>query len=144
MYQTSVPVFIRGLNSMKGIVEKAAAHAQAHKIEPGVLLGARLFPTMFPFTRQIQIACDFAKGTTARLAGIEVPKYEDNESSFAELGTRIDKTIAFITPVMPILIDGSESRAIEVTAGGQKLNFTGQTYLLNFSVPNFYFHLTMF
>ena len=142
MYQASVPVFIRGLNNLKGIVDKAASHAQAHKIEPSVLLNARLFPTMFPLTRQIQIAGDFAKGTAARLAGIDIPKYDDTETSFPELAVRIDKTLAFITPIKPELIDGSESRAIELTAGGQILKFTGLTYLSNFSLPNFYFHLT--
>ena len=86
--------------------------------------------------------CIRDRGTTARLAGIEIPKYEDAESSFAELAGRIDKTLAFITPIRPELIDGSESRAIEVTAGGQTLKFTGQSYLLNFSLPNFYFHVT--
>jgi len=142
MYQASVPVFVRGLTNMKGIFGKAEAHAQAHKIEPQVLLNARLFPTMFPFTRQIQIAGDFAKGTTARLAGIDVPKYEDTEMSFAQLTARIDTTLAFINQVQPGLIDGSETRAIEMTAGGQALKFTGLDYLLNFSLPNFHFHLT--
>jgi hypothetical protein len=142
MYQASVPSFIRGLTNAKGICDKASAHAQAHKIEPSVLLNGRLFPNMFPFTRQIQIASDFAKGTTARLAGIELPKYEDSEASFGELSARIDKTLAFIAPVKPQLIDGSETRAIEITAGGQVLKFTGLTYLLTFSLPNFYFHLT--
>jgi hypothetical protein len=142
MYQASVPVFVRGLTSLKGIMEKAASHAQAHKIEPSVLLNARLFPNMFPFTRQVQIAGDFAKGSAARLAGIEIPKYEDTETSFAELAARIEKTLAFITPIKPERIDGSENRAIEMTAGGQPLKFTGLTYLLNFALPNFYFHLT--
>jgi hypothetical protein len=142
MYQASVPVFVRGLTNMKAVFDKASAHALAHKIEPSVLLNARLFPTMFPFTRQIQIAADFAKGTTARLAGIEIPKYEDDEASFATLAARIDKTLAFIEPVKPSLVDGSENRNIELTVGGQSLKFTGLTYLLNFSLPNFYFHLT--
>ena len=140
MYQASVPVFVRGLTNMKGIIDKAAAHAAAHKLEPAALLNARLFPTMFPFTRQIQIAADFAKSTTARLAGIGVPKYEDTESSFAELSARIDKTLAFITPVKAELIDGSEARPVEMTVGGQALKFTGMNYLLQFSLPNFYFH----
>ena len=142
MYQASVPAFVSGLTNMKGIFEKASAHAQTHKIEPAVLLNARLYPTMFPFTRQIQIAADFAKGTTARLAGIEVPKYEDGEASFADLAARIDKTIAFIKSVKAESIDGSEDRAIEMSAGTQTLKFKGQTYLLSFSLPNFYFHLT--
>ena len=142
IYEASVPVFVRGLINMKGIFAKAEAHAQAHKIEPHVLLNARLFPTMFPFTRQIQIAGDFAKGTAARLAGIDVPKYEDTEGSFAELSARLDKTLEFITQVKPGLIDGSESRAIELTAGGHVLKFSGLDYLLNFSLPNFHFHLT--
>jgi len=142
MYQASVPLFVRGLTNTQGILAKAEAHAQAHKIEPQVLLGARLFPTMFPFTRQIQIAADFAKGTSARLAGIDVPKYEDTETSFAELSARLDQTLQFITQIKAALIDGSESRPIEITAGGNVLKFNGLDYLLNFSLPNFNFHLT--
>jgi hypothetical protein len=142
MYQASVPVFAQGLSNMKGIFDKASAHAQTYKIDAAVLLNARLFPTMFPFTRQIQIAADFAKGTSARLAGLEPPKYEDTEASFADLSARIDKTIDFIKSINAELIDGSEGRKIEITAGTRTLKFAGQAYLLNFSLPNFYFHST--
>lgn len=141
MYEASVPRFVGMLHSLSALLDKAQAHAEAKKIAPAVLPAARLFPDMYPLTRQVQIACDFAKGAVARLAGIEVPKYADDEQSFAELQARIAKTIAFVESVDIALINASSGRDISLTAGGQEMHFKGQPYLLGFALPNFYFHL---
>jgi hypothetical protein len=143
MYQASAPVFDRMLGNLAAILAKAAEWAETRKIDPAVLLGARLAPDMFPFTRQVQIACDFGKGTCARLAGLEPPKYEDNESSMAELQARIAKTRTFIATLGAAQIDGSEERDIRLKAGPRELEFKGQAYLTGFALPNFYFHYTM-
>jgi hypothetical protein len=142
MYQASVPVFIRNLNSLSAILDKAVAHADAKKIDHAVFLNFRLFPDMLNFIKQIQIATDFAKGAAARLAGVEVPKYEDTELSFADLKARIQKTITFLKTFTPAQIDGSEEREINLTIGGHALKLKGQTYLLEMVQPNFYFHAT--
>lgn len=142
MYSASVPVFKRMLINLSEILTKAEQHAAAKKIEPGILLQARLFPDMLPLTRQVQIACDHAKGAAARLAGIASPKHEDNEQSFAELKTRIGKTLDFIESVGAAQINGSEERDITVQAGPNTLEFKGLAYLLHFALPNFYFHAT--
>jgi hypothetical protein len=142
MFQMSVPVFKRMLGNLRGILDKAAAHAQSRKIDPTVLLGARLYPDMYPFTRQVQIACDFAKGAAARLAGQEPPKFDDNEAGFEELKTRIDRTIAFLESFDARKIDGSEERAIELQIRGETVRLQGLPYLANMVLPNFYFHLT--
>ena len=141
MYQASAPRFVNTLNNLSGILAKAEAHAAARKIDPAVLLSCRLFPDMFPLTRQIQIACDNAKGPVARLAGLEVPKHEDNEQTFAELQARIAKTIAFVQSVKPAQIDGSEERTIVLKLGPEEVTFNGLQYLLGFALPNFYFHV---
>jgi hypothetical protein len=142
MYQASVPAFVKMLKNLSAILEKAEAYAAARKIEPGVLLDWRLAPDMFPLTRQIQIAADFAKGTTARLAGAEVPKYADEEKSFAELKARIAKTIKFVESLPAKDFEGAEHRDITLTIGGQELHFKGEPYLVHFALPNFYFHAT--
>lgn len=142
MYAASVPVFKHILGSLSAILDKAEAHATEKKIEPDVLIQARLFPDMFTMRRQVLIACDFGKGTCARLAGVEVPKYEDNEQTFAELKARIAKTLAFISTLSAAQIDGSEERDITVQAGPNTLQFKGQAYLLHYALPNFYFHVT--
>lgn len=142
MYQASAPRFINTLNNLSAILDKAAAHAEARKIDPLALTAFRLFPDMFPLTRQVQIACDAAKGAVARLAGVEVPKHEDTEKTFDELKERIAKTIAFVRSVKPALIDGSEEKEITLKVGGRDLKFTGMQYLLGFALPNFYFHVT--
>lgn len=142
MFQASVPVFIRNLNNLSAILDKAAAYADAKKIDHAVMLNLRLYPDMLNFTKQIQIAADFAKGAAARLAGVEVPKYEDTETSFADLKARIQKTIAFVQTFTPAQIDGSEERDITLTVGGNKLELKGQPYLLHMAMPNFYFHAT--
>jgi len=142
MYQASVPAFLKMLSNLSAILDKGEAFAAAHNIEPEVLLNWRLTPDMFPFTRQVQIAADFAKGTTARLAGKEVPKYADDEKTFAALKARIAKTVKFVESIAPKDLDGSEGRDITLTVGGQELHFKGEPYLVHFALPNFYFHAT--
>lgn len=143
LYQASVPVFVQQLEAMKGVLAKAEAHATARKIQADVLPNARLFPDMFTLVRQVQIASDFAKGCTARLAGREVPKWEDTEKTFAELQVRLDKAIDFVKSVPAAEIVGQESRAVSLVAGGQTMNFVAQPYLLGFVLPNFFFHAGM-
>ncbi|MBJ7313028.1 DUF1993 family protein [Rugamonas sp. CCM 8940] len=142
IYSASIPVFKQILNSLLVILDKAEAHATEKKIEPNALLQFRLFPDMLPFTRQIQIACDFAKGCAARLAGAEVPAYDDSEQSFAELKARIVKTLAFIEALPQAQIEGSETRAITTGSGEKTKHFTGQTYLFHYALPHFFFHAT--
>jgi uncharacterized protein len=140
MYQASVPVFLQTLASLEAILDKAEAFAAARKIEPSVLLGTRLTPDMFPLVRQVQLTTDFAKGGSARIAGVEVPSYPDTETSFAELKARIAKTVDFINSLKPAQIDGHESREVTIPIGGQPHKFTAQNYLVKFALPNFYFH----
>jgi len=142
MYRASVPVFMQMLPALSGVLDKAAAFASAKKIDPSVLINARLAPDMFPLSRQVQIATDFAKGTAARLAGQEPPKYADTETTVEELKARIAKTVAYIKEFKPAQIDGSEERDISITLGGQPRSFKGENYLVGFALPNFYFHVT--
>jgi hypothetical protein len=142
MYQASVPVFLHGLKNLSAILDKAAAQAADRKIDPTVLLNDRLAPDMFPLTRQVQVASDHAKGATARLAGLEVPRFEDVEKSFDELQQRLAGVADFVRSVEPAQIDGSEDREITLPIGGRSLTFNGQTYLLRFALPNFFFHVT--
>ncbi|EEG09384.1 DUF1993 domain-containing protein [Pseudogulbenkiania ferrooxidans] len=142
MYQASIPVLIRGITNLAAILDKAAAHAAAKNIAPEVLLNARLAPDMFPLVRQVQSVSDTAKGCGARLAGVEVPSFADTETSFAELGERLAKTVAFLQTLTPEQVDGSEERPITLKVRSQEIHFTGQTYLLGFALPNFYFHFT--
>jgi len=141
MYEASAPRFVNMLKNLAAILDKAQAHAAAKKIDPTVFLTARLFPDMLAFTRQVQIACDHAKGAVARLAGVEIPKYEDTDQSFDDLKARIAKTIAFVESLKAGQIDGSEDRQISFTAGGRDVTFKGMPYLLGYAHPNFYFHL---
>jgi hypothetical protein len=142
MYQASVPVFTRMLGNLSKILDKAAAFVEAKKIDPSVLINARLAPDMFPLSRQVQIASDMAKGGTARLAGAEVPNYLDNETTFPELQARVKKTIEFLQGFKAGQVDGSEDRTVTIKIRGNEMNFKGQQYLLNFVLPNFYFHIT--
>jgi hypothetical protein len=142
MYEASIPVLKRFLSNLSVILTKASTYADARKIDHSVLLNARLFPDMYPLVKQVQIASDQAKGAAARLAGVEIPKFEDNESSFAELHERIAKTIAFLDTIKPEQLEGSESRDIVLTLRDRKLEFKGLQYLLTWVQPNFYFHVT--
>ncbi len=143
MYTASVPVFKQLLNALNEVLAKAEAHAAAKSIEPNALLQARLFPDMFSLSRQVQIAADFAKSVSARLAGAEVPAYDDTEQSFAELRARIAKTVAFIEGIQPEQLDGSEQLEIVLRPGTPKeKKLSGQTYLLHYGLPQFFFHVT--
>ncbi|HXF54104.1 MAG TPA: DUF1993 domain-containing protein [Hyphomicrobiaceae bacterium] len=142
MYQASVPAFMQMLAALSGVLEKAEAHAGVRKIDQAALLHDRLFPDMWPLVRQVQIACDFAKGVAARLAGIDPPVHEDSERTFAELRMRIEKTVDFLRALNADQIDGSEERDITIKLGGKPVTFKGQTYLFHFALPNFYFHCT--
>src|SRR2546421_12652138 len=142
MYQASTPRFAAMLRNLSTLIDKAEAHCAAKKIEPVALTTARLFPDMFPFTRQVQIACDTAKGAVARLAGVDIPKHEDTEQTLGELKQRIAKTIDFILSVNPEKIDGSDEKPIVLKLGGRDVTFTGMQYLLGHAYPNFYFHVT--
>lgn len=142
LYQASVPVFVRMFGNLSAILAKAEAYAAAKKIDPTVLLNARLAPDMHPLTRQIQIASDAAKGCAARLAGVDIPSFADTESSFAELQARITKTLEFIKGLTPAQIDSGEEREVVLKFPGAEMKFQGEDYLLHFVLPNFYFHIT--
>ncbi|MFZ1767102.1 MAG: DUF1993 domain-containing protein [Candidatus Nitrotoga sp.] len=143
MYTTSIPVFKQLLNSLSVILTKAETYATEKKINPTVLLEARLYPNMFPLSRQVQIATDFARSVSARLAGVEVPAYDDNEQTFAELQTRISKTLSFIESLTPSQFEGSETREIVLRPGTPKeKKMVGHTYLFNYGFPQFLFHVT--
>ncbi len=142
-YLTSVSVFKQMLGGLATVLAKADAHVAAKKLDPNALLQARLFPDMFPLLKQVQVACDFAKGVSARLAGVEVPAVADTEQSFVDLQARIAKTLAFIGSLTPAQFDGSETREIVTQAGTPKeKRFLGQSYLLNYGLPHFFFHVT--
>jgi hypothetical protein len=142
MYSASVPVFKQILTSLAALIDKAEAHATEKKIEPAALLQARLFPDMFPFARQVQIATDFAKGCSARLAGAEVPRYDDSETTFAELKARIAKTLDFIGSLPQDAIEASAQRDITTSSGPNAKQFKGQVYLVHYALAHFYFHAT--
>jgi len=142
MYQASAPRFVNMLNNLSAILDKAQAHVEAKKLDPATLTGCRLFPDMLPMKRQVQIACDSAKGAVARLADVEVPKHEDTEESFAELKARIAKTVDFIKTVSPAQLDGTEDKNIHLKLGPREVDYTGMQYLLGHALPNFYFHVT--
>ncbi len=144
MHSASVPIFVRMLSNMLVWLDKAEAHAQARKFDPNSYLVLRLAPDMLPFSRQIQIASDACKGCVARLAGIEAPKWEDDEATLDELRGRIRKTIDYAQSVPAAKIDGSEKREIMLPMrSGDALRFTGETLLKHFALPNFFFHVTM-
>lgn len=142
MFDATIPPLLRALNNLSHILKKGEAHADARNIEHSVLLNARLFPDMYPLTRQVQIATDMSKGAAARLAGLDVPSYEDNETTFADLQARLAKTIAFIETVKPEQLAGSEAREVTITVRKANVTFTGQDYLLKWVNPNVYFHVT--
>jgi hypothetical protein len=140
IYELSIPVLTRGLSNLSSILDKAAAHAAAKKFDPAALAQARLFPDMFPLTRQVQITCDTAKGAAARLAGIDIPKHEDTETTLDELKQRIAKTLDFVKSVKAEQMKGAESKTIELKFPNRTITFTGLSYLVDFVLPNFFFH----
>ena len=142
MYQASVPTITRALNNLIGVLEKGAAHAEAKKIDPAVLINARLYPDMFPLVKQVQIASDVSKGGTARLAQMDPPSFDDNEASFPDLVARLKKTIAFLEGIKPEQIDGSENRTVTWKTQTATRSMQGQPYPLNHVLPNVFFHAT--
>ena len=142
MFQASVPRLINALNNLSHILDKAQAHIDAKKIDASALIQFRLYPDMLNFTRQVQIASDTAKGVIARLAGVEIPAYEDNEQSIADLKARIAKTIAFIEGFKPDQIDGTEDKDIITKRGEKETHYKGMQFLLGHAIPNVYFHTT--
>jgi hypothetical protein len=142
MYQASAPRFVHTLKNLAAILDKAKVHAAAKKLDEQVLTSSRLFPDMFALARQVQIACDTAKGAVARLAGVEIPKHEDTEKTFDELQARIAKTLAFIATVKAAQIDGTEDKEIMLKLQGKDVASKGMAYLLGRAWPNFYFHVT--
>ena len=142
MYQASVPRFVNILGNLANILDKAQAHVDARKLDPATLTGDRLFPDMLPLTKQVQIACDTAKGLVARLAGMDIPVHEDTEQTFADLKARIAKTIAFIQSVEPARIDGTEDKDIVTRRGDKETHYKGMQFLLGHAIPNIYFHVT--
>jgi len=142
MYQALVPSIIRSFNNLITILEKGAAHAEAKKIDPSILINSRLYPDMLPLVRQIQIASDIARRGAARLAESEAPQIEDNETTFPELIARLQKTIAYLETLTPEQIDGSEEKSISLPIGKETLTFQGLSYVLFFILPNVYFHVT--
>ncbi|MBC6434617.1 DUF1993 domain-containing protein [Nostoc sp. HG1] len=142
MYQASVPSLIRSLNNLAVILEKGATHAEARKIDEAVLIGSRLYPDMLPLSKQVQIASDIARRGAARLAGLDAPAMADDETTFAELITRIHNTIGYLNTLTAAQIDGSEEKEIVLPMGKESMNFKGMPYLLFFILPNVYFHVT--
>ena len=142
MYNASVPVFRQLLSALGGIIDKALAHAETKKIDQAVFANARLYPDMFPFVKQITVATDFAKGASARLAGIDVPKFEDTEVTLGDAKARLQKTLDFIATLKPEQFDGAETRDITIQLRAGPTVFKGQPYLLHYAMPHFYFHTT--
>jgi len=143
MYTNSVPVFSQLLSALKAILAQADAHAVANSVEPDAFLQARLYPNMFPLVKQVQIAADFARGISARLAGVDVPVYEGKEKSFADLDGLLAQTMGFLESVNPSTFEGSETKEIVLRPGTSKeKKLSGQAYLANYGLPQFLFHVT--
>jgi hypothetical protein len=142
MYQASIPQLTKMLTNLSNILKKGEEFAKAKNIDGAVLVASRLAPDMFPLSKQVQIACDQVKNGMARLAGVEPPKFDDNESTFAQLQERIAKTIAFANSIGPAQVDGSETKEIKFSIKEWNFEFVGEQYLLTWIVPNFYFHVT--
>ena len=140
MYQASIPVLTRALANLSTLLDKAAAHCAAKKLDEAVLTNFRLYPDMFPLSRQVQIATDMSKGAGARLAGAEIPKYEDNEKTFEELKSRLAKTIAFLNGLDKKAIDAAAAKEIVLTMRNGERKFVGERYLLDWVLPNVFFH----
>jgi uncharacterized protein len=143
LYDVSIPVFTLTLSNLSAILDKAASHGEAKKLDPEVIPQARLIVDMLPLSAQVQIACDTAKGAAARLAGVEIPKHEDTEATLAELKGRVAKTLDFIKTIRPEQLEGAETREIVLKFPQSTLKFNGLNYLTNFALPNFFFHVTM-
>jgi uncharacterized protein len=142
MHQAAAPVFVQVLGALSKVLDKAEAHAAGRKIDPAVLIAARLAPDMFPLSKQVQLTCDFAKGAMARLAGSEVPSWPDTEKTFEDLRGRIRRAIEYVESFKPAQLDGSDEREVKLTMAGTPVTLKGQPYLLRFVLPNFLFHAT--
>jgi hypothetical protein len=143
VYDVSASIFRRHLTALSGILDKAAQHAEAKKVEPGVLLQARLYPDMFPFVKQVQLGTNFANRGAARLAGVDVPSYTDNETSFDQLKARVGRTLEFLSGLTPQQFEGSEDKDLLIPMGARDpVPYKGGDYLLSFALPNFFFHVT--
>lgn len=142
MYQACIPTIVRALGSLADILEKAGAHAEAKKFDPAVLVNSRLYPDMFPLSRQVQLASDSAKGGASRLAQVQPPAYEDTEATIPELVARLRKTIAYLQTLKPEQIDGSEDRTVSWQSRSTTKSMQGQPYLLHHVLPNVFFHVT--
>jgi uncharacterized protein len=142
MYEASIPTFLHTLRNLKAILEKGIAHAEARKYDPNLLAATRLTADMLPLTRQIQIASDAAKGAAARLTGVDPPKFEDNETTMAELIARIDKTIDYLQGFKPEQFEGAEDKTITIQTPRQTFTFPGLIFLRHWALPNFFFHVT--
>jgi uncharacterized protein len=142
MYQASIPPMVRALNNLVVILEKGAAHAETKRIDPTVLINTRLYPDMFPLAKQVQIVSDVTRRGAARLAGLEAPAMEDNETTFPDLIARVKKTISYLKTLTSEQIDGSEQKTIILPMGKESMTFEGMPYLLYFILPNLYFHIT--
>ncbi|MBM6593953.1 DUF1993 domain-containing protein [Microvirga pudoricolor] len=142
MHQASIPVFVRGLTVLSGLLRKGEAHARENGLDPADLIGARLAPDMLPLSGQVQRASDTSKLSGVRLSGVAAPSFPDTETTFPELQERIAKTVAYLDSIPPDALDGSEGRSVELSFGSRKPTFRGDSYLLTFALPNFYFHVT--
>jgi len=142
MHAMSVDVFTHALGSLSAFLEKGQAHATQRKFEPAVLLASRLAPDMFPLTRQVQLACDLAKNSIARLVGQEPPRFPDTEASFEELHARIARTVDYLKSVPSSALEGAETRDIKVPTRGETLEFKGLAFLQHWAIPNVFFHVT--
>ena len=140
MYEISVPSFKKHLDALDALIDKAAAYCEARKIEPETLLSARLYPDMYTFRKQVQSACDFAKLSVGRLAGLTPPVHDDSEKTFADLKQRIAETMALLDEAKPEVMEAAADREVSIKAGPRELKFPGREYLLHFALPNFYFH----
>jgi hypothetical protein len=140
LYARSVPVFARGLSNLATLLAKSSAHAQQSRYDVGALLGARLFPDMFPLIRQVQLATDFAKGSCARLAGLEVPRWEDTETTLDEITARITRAQDFLASLRPEQFEQAAARRIELKTPAGDFSFAGEDFLQQWGLPNFYFH----
>jgi hypothetical protein len=140
LYDIAVPSFTKHLEALDAIIDKAIAHADAKKIDPNALLDARLYPDMYAFKKQVQSACDFAKLSVARLAGLTAPVHDDSEKTFADLKTRIAETMAVLKAAKPDVMEAAADQEVRIKAGPRELIFSGKDYLLHFALPNFYFH----
>jgi hypothetical protein len=140
LYTVSAPIFVQMLQSMSAILDKASAHIETHKLDPSFFMNMRLYPDMFPFVRQVRAVSDHAVGGVGRLAGVELPAFQGNETTIAELQARIARAIDFIKSIKREQVDGQEEREIVLKFASGERKFTGQGYLLNFALPNFYFH----